>query len=94
MGLPKRAKLVIALYYYENLTLRGIGEVLGVTESRISQLHTKALQRLKDDLSAEDLNRRARHTLLRTLLHSSASTHRAMKSSLRLLSEGSGRRLG
>ena len=54
VGLPEREKLVIALYYYENLTLRGIGEVLGVTESRISQLHTKALQRLKDDLSAED----------------------------------------
>ena len=34
--LPEREKLVIALYYYENLTLREIGEVLGVTESRIS----------------------------------------------------------
>src|SRR5437868_10667546 len=40
--LPEREKLVIALYYYENLTLREIGEVLGVTESRVSQLHTKA----------------------------------------------------
>src|SRR5918992_736576 len=39
--LPEREKLVIALYYYENLTLREIGEVLGVTESRVSQLHTK-----------------------------------------------------
>ena len=38
---------MIALYYYENLTLREIGEVLGVTESRISQLHTKAVLRLK-----------------------------------------------
>jgi RNA polymerase sigma factor for flagellar operon FliA len=38
---------VIALYYYENLTLREIGEVLGVTESRISQLHTKAVLRLR-----------------------------------------------
>src|SRR3954466_10737271 len=38
-ALPEREKLVIALYYYENLTLREIGEVLGVTESRISQLH-------------------------------------------------------
>ena len=43
--LPEREKLVIALYYYENLTLREIGEVLGVTESRISQLHTKAVLR-------------------------------------------------
>ena len=37
--LPEREKLVVALYYYENLTLREIGEVLGVTESRVSQLH-------------------------------------------------------
>jgi hypothetical protein len=41
--LPEREKLVVALYYYENLTLREIGEVLGVTESRVSQLHTKAV---------------------------------------------------
>src|SRR5918998_152581 len=41
--LPERERLVIALYYYENLTLREIGEVLGVTESRVSQLHTKAV---------------------------------------------------
>ena len=45
--LPEREKLVVALYYYENLTLREIGEVLGVTESRVSQLHTKAILRLK-----------------------------------------------
>ncbi|MDX6412782.1 MAG: polymerase sigma factor FliA [Gaiellaceae bacterium] len=45
--LPEREKLVITLYYYEDLTLREIGEVLGVTESRVSQLHTKAILRLK-----------------------------------------------
>jgi RNA polymerase sigma factor for flagellar operon FliA len=45
--LPEREKLVITLYYYEELTLREIGEVLGVTESRVSQLHTKAILRLK-----------------------------------------------
>jgi len=49
--LPEREKLVITLYYYEELTLREIGEVLGVTESRISQLHTKAVLRLKARLS-------------------------------------------
>ena len=38
---------MIALYYYENLTLREIGEVLGVTESRVSQLHTKAVLALR-----------------------------------------------
>ncbi len=48
--LPDREKTVIALYYYENLTLREIGEVLGVTESRVSQLHTKAIMRLKAKL--------------------------------------------
>ena len=51
-SLPEREKLVITLYYYEELTLREIGEVLGVTESRVSQLHTKAILRLKGRLSA------------------------------------------
>jgi RNA polymerase sigma factor for flagellar operon FliA len=48
--LPEREKLVVTLYYYEELTLREIGEVLGVTESRVSQLHTKAILRLKSRL--------------------------------------------
>ena len=48
--LPEREQLVVALYYYENLTLREIGEVLGVTESRVSQLHTKAVLRLRSRL--------------------------------------------
>ena len=51
--LPEREKLVVALYYYENLTLREIGEVLGVTESRVSQLHTKAVLRLKSRLQGD-----------------------------------------
>jgi RNA polymerase sigma factor for flagellar operon FliA len=51
--LPEREKLVVALYYYENLTLREIGEVLGVTESRISQLHTKAVLRLRSRLQSD-----------------------------------------
>jgi len=50
--LPEREKLVVTLYYYEELTLREIGEVLGVTESRVSQLHTKAILRLRAHLSA------------------------------------------
>ena len=54
-ALPEREKLEIALYYYENLTLREIGEVLGVTESRISQLHTKAVLRLKSRLQGDNL---------------------------------------
>jgi RNA polymerase sigma factor for flagellar operon FliA len=52
-SLPEREQLVVALYYYENLTLREIGEVLGVTESRVSQLHTKAILRLKGRIKEE-----------------------------------------
>ena len=54
-SLPDRERLVIALYYYENLTLREIGEVLGVTESRISQLHTKAVLGLRSRFQAQPL---------------------------------------
>ncbi|MDP8968340.1 MAG: RNA polymerase sigma factor WhiG [Actinomycetota bacterium] len=54
--LPEREKLVVALYYYENLTLREIGEVLGVTESRVSQLHTKAVLRLRGRMSDENVD--------------------------------------
>ena len=57
-SLPEREQLVVALYYYENLTLREIGEVLGVTESRVSQLHTKAVMRLKSTCSRIDLSSR------------------------------------
>jgi RNA polymerase sigma factor FliA len=49
--LPEREKLVVGLYYYNELTLREIGEVLGVTEGRVSQLHTKAVLRLKAAVS-------------------------------------------
>ena len=58
--LPEREKLVVTLYYYEELTLREIGEVLGVTESRVSQLHTKAILRLKARLSASLTSRHPR----------------------------------
>lgn len=50
--LPEREKTVVALYYYEGLTLKEIGQVLGVTESRVSQLHTKAVLRLRARLHA------------------------------------------
>ena len=50
-GLPQREKLVLALYYDEHLNLKEIGTVLGVSESRVSQLHGQALGRLKAKLS-------------------------------------------
>lgn len=48
--LPEKEKLVIVLYYYENLTLREIGEILDVSESRVCQIHTKVVTRLRSHL--------------------------------------------
>lgn len=50
-GLPEREKVVLTLYYYERLTLAEIGSVLGVTESRVSQIHSKSLLDLRARLS-------------------------------------------
>jgi RNA polymerase sigma factor for flagellar operon FliA len=50
--LPERERLVVTLYYYEELTFREIGEVLGITESRVLQLHMKAILRLKTDIAS------------------------------------------
>jgi len=49
--LPEREKVVVSLYYFEGLTLADIGRVLGVTESRICQLHTKAVLHLRGKLA-------------------------------------------
>jgi len=51
--LPEREKIVVTLYYYEGLTLAEIGQVLGVTESRICQMHTKAVLQLRGKLSEQ-----------------------------------------
>ena len=48
--LPKNERTVVSLYYYEELTMKEIGEVMGYTESRVSQLHTKAALRLRNSL--------------------------------------------
>ena len=48
--LPEKEKLVLSLYYYEELTLKEISAIMNVSESRISQLHTKAILRLKGKL--------------------------------------------
>jgi RNA polymerase sigma factor for flagellar operon FliA len=49
-SLNERDRLVVSLYYYEELTLREISEILGVTESRVCQLHARALNRLRASL--------------------------------------------
>ncbi len=49
--LPEREKIVVTLYYYEGLTLAEIGQVLGVTESRICQMHTKAVLALRGKIA-------------------------------------------
>ncbi|MEU6851971.1 RNA polymerase sigma factor WhiG [Actinacidiphila alni] len=49
--LPEREKTVVTLYYYEGLTLAEIGQVLGVTESRVSQIHTKSVLQLRAKLA-------------------------------------------
>jgi RNA polymerase sigma factor for flagellar operon FliA len=48
--LPERERIIVTLYYYEGLTLKEIGEILGITESRVSQLRTKAIVGLKSSL--------------------------------------------
>lgn len=52
-GLPERERLVLSLYYHEDLNLREIGAVLDVTESRVCQIHSQALIRLKARLASE-----------------------------------------
>jgi RNA polymerase sigma factor for flagellar operon FliA len=52
--MPEREKIVLTLYYYEGLTLAEIGQVLGVTESRVCQIHTKAVLQLRSRLAASE----------------------------------------
>ncbi len=52
--MPEREKIVLTLYYYEGLTLAEIGRVLGVTESRVCQIHTKAVLQLRSRISAAE----------------------------------------
>ncbi len=52
--MPDRVRCVLIFYYYEGLTLAEIGEILGVTESRVCQIHTKALARLRQHLAPSD----------------------------------------
>jgi RNA polymerase sigma factor for flagellar operon FliA len=51
-GLPEKERLVVSLYYYEDLNMKEIGSILGITESRVCQIHTKAVLRLRSKLKA------------------------------------------
>jgi RNA polymerase sigma factor for flagellar operon FliA len=49
-SLPEKERLVISLYYYEDLNMKEIGNILGITESRVCQIHTKSVLRLRSKL--------------------------------------------
>ena len=46
-ALPEKEQMVVSLYYYDGLTLKEVGEIMGLTESRVSQIHTKTIMRLR-----------------------------------------------
>ncbi len=71
--LPPREQRVIALYYYGEVTMKDIGNELGVNESRVSQLHARAIRRLRDALGA-DVTPIAASTALREALAAMEST--------------------
>jgi RNA polymerase sigma factor for flagellar operon FliA len=52
-ALPERLQILLSLYYYENLTMKEIGQILELSESRVSQLHARAVRRLRDTLEPE-----------------------------------------
>ncbi|HOQ80393.1 MAG TPA: sigma-70 family RNA polymerase sigma factor, partial [Candidatus Cloacimonadota bacterium] len=51
--LPERERIVISLYYYEQLSLKEIGIIIGVTESRVSQIHSSAIIKLRNSINME-----------------------------------------
>lgn len=53
-ALPSKDRLILSLYYFEDLTLRQIGELLRITESRVSQLHSRAVRRVREFIAAEE----------------------------------------
>jgi RNA polymerase sigma factor FliA len=76
--LPEKEQLVLVLYYYEDLTLKEIGTILDVTESRVCQIHTKAIFRLKSKLTqtvgrksidrlSKDINKSRNETIVKNI---------------------------
>ena len=64
-SLPERDQILLALYYWERLTLAEIGRVLGVSESRVSQLHSRATASLRTALAGRPLTSWCPMTLVR-----------------------------
>ena len=80
-SLPAREQRVIALYYYNEVTMKDIGAELGVNESRVSQLHARAIRRLRDVLGA-DVTPMAASTALRNAIAAMEAKPRMAKASL------------
>ena len=55
--LPERERMIMVLYYHENMTLKEIGETIEVSESRVCQLHAQAIMKLKNILSETRVDR-------------------------------------
>ncbi len=55
--LPERERMIMVLYYHENMTLKEIGEAIDVSESRVCQLHAQAIMKLKNILTTARTNR-------------------------------------
>jgi RNA polymerase sigma factor for flagellar operon FliA len=51
--LPERERIVVSLYYYNDLTMKEVSEVMEITESRVSQLHSRAIMRLRGNINTK-----------------------------------------
>jgi len=51
--LPGRERMVVSLYYYNDLTMKEVSEVMEITESRVSQLHSRAIMRLRGNINTK-----------------------------------------
>ena len=51
--LPERERIVVSLYYYNDLTMKEVSEVMEITESRVSQLHSRAIMRLRGKINTK-----------------------------------------